>query len=211
MGLGAWWEEAVVPRIIKLGCGAENIMDLRRQVVPLARGNVFELGCGGGINQQLYDPAMVTAFTGLDPSPKGLDYARAAAAEKGWAADIRQGAGEALPFPDASFDTVVCTFTMCSVADQAQSLAELRRVLKPGGTFIYAEHGRAPEAAIARWQERIDPLWSKVFGNCHLSREVTPAIERAGFAATPRGQGFMAKGPRFAGWMEWGTAIKPAA
>lgn len=208
MGFSAWWDDAVVSRIVRCGCATESIMEIRRDVVPQAQGRVFELGCGGGINQQLYDPALVTSFTGLDPGGKLLEYARAEAAKKGWEADIRQGYGEAIPFADENFDTVVCTFTLCSVTYHARTLAELRRVLKPGGAFIYAEHGRAPDAGVARWQERIDPLWSRIFGNCHLSRPVTSAIDQAGFAATPVAQKYSSAGPRFAGWMEWGTAVK---
>ncbi len=210
MGLGHWWDETVVPRIIKLGCGNENIMALRRDVVPQARGAVFELGCGGGLNQPLYDPSIISSFTGMDPSPMGLDYAREEAAAKGWQADIRQGFGEAIPFADASFDSVVCTFTMCSVDDQRQTLSELRRILRPGGNLFYAEHGRSPDDGTARWQERIDPVWKHLCGNCHLSRPVTSAIEKAGFSAQPVGKKYMESGPKFAGWMEWGTAVKAA-
>lgn len=208
MGLGNWWDRTVVPRIVKLGCATGDIMALRRDVVPLAKGRVFELGCGGGINQQLYDTANITSFSGLDPSAKLLDYARAEAEKKGWQADIRAGFGEAIPFPDESFDTVVCTFTLCSVNDSAQTLSELRRILRPGGTFLYAEHGRSPDAHIARKQERIDPLWRKLFGNCHLSRPVTSAIESAGFTASPVGQRYLKHKPSMAGWMEWGVAVK---
>jgi ubiquinone/menaquinone biosynthesis C-methylase UbiE len=208
MGFGNWWDRTVVPRIVKLGCATEEIMALRRDVVPQAQGRVLELGCGGGINQPLYDPARVTSFAGLDPSAKLLDYARGAAARKGWQADIRQGFGEAIPFADDSFDSVVCTFTLCSVNDQARTLAELRRVLKPGGALLYAEHGRAPDAKVARRQEAIDPLWKRVFGNCHLSRPVTAAIERSGFAAAPVGQRYMKDKPSIAGWLEWGVAVK---
>ncbi|WP_327194243.1 class I SAM-dependent methyltransferase [Novosphingobium album (ex Hu et al. 2023)] len=208
MGFARWWDETVVPRIIRCGCGQPPIMEIRRDVVPLATGRVFELGCGGGINQQLLDPARIESYAGLDPSAKGLDYARAAAAEKGWQADIRQGVGEDIPFSDASFDTVVCTFTLCSVHDHGRTLSELRRVLRPGGTLYFAEHGRAPDARVARFQERIDPLWSKVFGNCHLSRPVASGIAAAGFATEPSGARYMAVGPRFAGWMEWGRAVK---
>lgn len=210
MGFGNWWDRTVVPRIVKFGCANADLMALRRDVVPQAAGAVFELGCGGGINQRLYDPARVTGFAGLDPSGKLLDYAREAAVGRGWNADIRQGFGEAIPFADDSFDTVVCTFTLCSVNDQTQTLAELRRVLKPGGTFLYAEHGRAPDAKIARRQERIDPLWKRVFGNCHLSRPVTSAIEHAGFAASPVGRRYMRDKPSIAGWLEWGVAVKRA-
>jgi SAM-dependent methyltransferase len=210
VGLANWWDETVVPRIIRLGCGAEFISEIREQVVPQAEGRVFELGCGGGLNQKFYDPARVTAFTGMDPSPKGLEYARAEAQAKGWPADIQQGVGEALPFADESFDTVVCTFTMCSVTDQARTLAELRRVLRPGGRFLYAEHGRSPDAKVARLQQRIDPVWATGMGNCHLSRPVTSAIEAAGFGAEPIHRGYSEKGPKFAGWMEWGTAVRLA-
>lgn len=208
MGFARWWDEVVVPRIICCGCSQKPIMDIRRDVVPLAVGRVFELGCGGGINQQLLEPAVINSYAGLDPSPKGLDFARVAAAEKGWTADIRQGVGEDIPFADGSFDTVVCTFTLCSVHDHGRTLSELRRVLRPGGTLVYAEHGRSPDLNVAHWQERIDPAWSKVFGNCHLSRPITAAIVAAGFAAEPVGQRYMDVGPRFVGWMEWGRAVK---
>lgn len=208
MGLANWWDQTVVPRVVRCGCAMENIMELRRDVIPLAKGDVFELGCGGGINQQLYDARQVSSFSGLDPNAKLLDFAREEAVKKGWAVDLRQGYGEAIPFADGSFDCVVCTFTLCSVTDQTRSLAELRRVLKPGGTFLYAEHGRSPDAGVARWQERVDPVWSRLFGNCHLSRPVTAAIERAGFAAAPKGQRYSVGGFKLAGWLEWGLAVK---
>ena len=133
MGFAKWYDEHIVPRVIQCACSSPAIMHVREKVVPLASGKVFEIGCGGGINQQFYDPARVTSFSGMDPSAKGLDYAREAAARKGWQVDIRQGFGEAIPFDDASFDCVVCTYTLCSVESQAQTVRELHRILKPGG------------------------------------------------------------------------------
>jgi ubiquinone/menaquinone biosynthesis C-methylase UbiE len=203
----SWWEEVVVSRLVKIGCGSERIMDLRGEIIPQARGKVFELGSGAGANQPLYDPAKVTSFTAIEPSAKLLEFSQEAAATKGWHADIRYGVGENIPFPDESFDTVVCTFTMCSVCGHQQSLAELRRILKPGGTFLFAEHGRSPEQHIARWQERIDPVWSRLMGNCHLSRPVTSAMEQAGFVVSPIAKQYR-DGPRIMSWMEWGSAIK---
>ena len=202
-----WWDDKVVSRLVRCGCGSERMMELRREIIPLAQGSVFELGCGAGANQPLYDPARVSAFAAVEPSEALRGHAQAAAAANGWAADIVPGFGEALPYADASFDTVVCTFTMCSVNDQAQSLAELRRVLKPGGTFLFAEHGRSPDAGVARWQERIDPVWSRLMGNCHLSRPVAAAMERAGFVVMPIAQKYR-DGLRVVSWMEWGTAVK---
>lgn len=208
MGLGKWWDDVVVPRIVKAGGSTEGIMQMRREVVPLARGDVFELGCGGGINQLLLDRSRVSSYAGIDPSAKGLEYARESAATMGWQADLRHGFGEDIPFPDESFDTIVCTLTLCTVRDHARTLAEVRRVLRQGGTYLFAEHGRSPDEKVARWQERIDPVWSRVFGGCHTSRPVAPAIEKAGFEVSRAGARYMDKSPRFVGWVEWGSAIK---
>jgi len=209
MGFANWYDEHIVPRFIKCACSSPAIMSLREKVVPLASGQVFEIGCGGGINQAFYDPAKVTSFAGMDPSAKGLDYTRAAAAERGWnAPDIRQGFGEAIPFEDESFDCVVCTFTLCSVGDQAQTLHELRRILKPGGKLLYAEHGKAPDLSVQKWQNRIEPVWKKLAGNCHLTRPIGSAVEKAGFAVHELGERYNHGMPRWAGWVEWGSAVK---
>ena len=208
MGFANWYDEHVVPRFIQCACSSPAIAALREKVVPLASGKVFEIGCGGGINQPFYDMAKVTSFSGMDPSAKGLEYTRAAVAAKGWEADVRQGFGEAIPFGDAEFDTVVCTFTLCSVGDQVQTLKELRRILKSGGRLLYAEHGRAPDAGVQKWQDRIEPVWKRLAGGCHLSRPVTAAIAAAGFEAHEAGERYTPKMPRWAGWMEWGEAVK---
>lgn len=208
MGLKAVWDAHVVPRMIKCACASDNIMELRAGVVPRAQGKVFEIGCGGGLNQQFYDPARVTSFAGIDPSDKLLDYAREAAARKGWKADIRQGVGEDIPFGDETFDTAVCTFTLCSVDDPAKVLSELRRILKPEGTLLFLEHGRSPEANVARWQQRIEPLWKPLMGGCHLARAVTAPVLEAGFLVEHPGHRYMERMPKWASWMEWGTAVK---
>ena len=209
MGLAQWWDAHAVPRLIRCACGAPAITHLREQVVPLAGGAVFELGCGGGLNQRFYG-AGVTSFAGLDPSAKGLDFAREAAVQRGWPADLRQGLGEEVPFAAASFDSVVCTFTLCSVADPARVLAELYRVLKPGGQLLFAEHGRAPDAGVQRWQDRIEPLWKRLAGGCHLTRSPRALIGAAGFGGGEGGACYLPKTPRIAGWAEWGRAVKPA-
>ena len=205
-----WYDEHVVPRLIKCACSSPAIMQLRQQVVPLASGAVFELGCGGGINQQFYDSARVTSYAGMDPSAKGREFARGAAQSAGRVADIRAGVGEAIPYGDDSFDCVVCTFTLCSVDDPAQVLRELRRVLKPGGRLLYAEHGRAPDPGVAKWQDRIEPVWKRLAGGCHLTRPVGSAIATGGFDVAALGARYAPKTPRFAGWMEWGEARKSA-
>jgi ubiquinone/menaquinone biosynthesis C-methylase UbiE len=200
--MASWWERHGVPRLIKCACSQGQIMKVRSKVVPNASGDVLELGCGGGINMEFYDPARVTSFTGLDPSPELLAMSRAAAQARGMAADIQGGVGEAMPFADAQFDTVVTTFTLCSVADQAAVLAEIRRVLKPGGTALFLEHGAAPDASVAKWQRRIEPLWKRIGGNCHLTRPISGAYEQAGFAVDRQAAAYIPKTPRPFGWYE---------
>ena len=204
--MASWWERHGVPRLIKCACSQGQIMKVRSKIVPHAAGDVLELGCGGGINMEFYDPARVSSFTGLDPSPELLAMSRDAAAARGMAADIQGGVGEAMPFADARFDTVVTTFTLCSVADQAAVLREIRRVLKPGGTALFLEHGAAPDAGVARWQRRIEPVWKRIGGNCHLTRPIGDAYAKAGFAVDRQAAAYSPKTPRPFGWYEYGAA-----
>ena len=207
--MASWWERHGVPRLIKCACSQGQIMKARSKVVPHAQGDVLELGCGGGINMEFYEPARVTSFTGLDPSPELLAMSRAAAAARGMDADIQGGVGEAMPFESGRFDTVVTTFTLCSVADQAVVLGEIRRVLKPGGTALFLEHGGAPDAGVAKWQRRIEPVWKRIGGNCHLTRPISDAYARAGFAVDRQAAAYIPKTPRPFGWYEYGAA-RPA-
>jgi ubiquinone/menaquinone biosynthesis C-methylase UbiE len=208
MGFKSWYDDHIVPRMIKVACGQQGIAERRQQLVPRATGLVFEIGCGGGLNQQYYDPRKINGFAGIDPSGKGIEYAKAEAAKNGWDADIRQGFGEAIPFGDEKFDTVVCTYTLCSVENTAQVLSELRRILKPGGRLLFLEHGRAPDRGVQRWQTRIEPVWKSLMGGCHLTRSITGAVDEAGFQTTPIDKGYMPGMPKFASWMEWGEAVK---
>lgn len=208
--MASWWERHGVPRLIKCACSQGQIMKVRSKIVPHAAGDVLELGCGGGINMEFYDPARIRSFTGLDPSPELLTMSRAAAAVHGMAADIVGGFGEAMPFESGRFDTVVTTFTLCSVADQAAVLAEIRRVLKPGGTALFLEHGAAPDASVAKWQRRIEPIWKRIGGNCHLTRPISDAYEKAGFAVDRQAAAYIPKSPRPFSWYEYGAAHVPS-
>jgi ubiquinone/menaquinone biosynthesis C-methylase UbiE len=208
MGLKNWYEANIMPRLITCACSQGQVMKRRSAVVPRAAGDVFELGCGGGINHEFYDAGAITSYAGVDPHAGLLDGARAAARAKGWAADLREGRGEAIPFADASFDCAVCTFTLCSVDDPQTVMHELRRILRPGGTLLFLEHGRAPDPSVRRWQERIEPVWKRLAGGCHLTRPITDALAGAGFAVEQLGKGYTPQAPRFAGWMEWGIARK---
>lgn len=207
----SWWDRHMVPRLIRCACSQGQIMKSRSKIVPLASGDVLELGCGGGINMEFYNWPHITSFTGLDPSPQLLTMSEQAAQRHGLhgmgvSPRIILGRGESMPFADHSFDSVVTTFTLCSVDDPAAVLSEIRRVLRPHGRAYFLEHGAAPDIAPAKWQRRIEPVWKRMAGNCHLSRPISAAYEQAGFAVDRLGAHYMPKTPRPFGWVEYGTA-----
>ena len=183
------------------------MMKQRAKVVPHATGRVLELGIGMGLNLAFYDPARVAAVIGVDPSPELRDLARAAPRPEGLVVEVEDGTAEALPFETASFDTVVCTFTLCSVHSPVSALEQARRVLKPGGRLLFCEHGLAPDADVARWQRFWDPLWSRMAGGCHITRPVASAISASGFALESVESMYVPGTPRIAGWNEWGVAV----
>lgn len=204
--MGSFYDRFVLPRLLKCACSAPPIMKQRAKVVPKAEGRVLELGIGMGMNLAFYDPARVSTVMGVDPSPELRAIAEAAQRDPRLTVKVENGTAEALPFEDRSFDTVVCTFTLCSVCSPPQALAEARRVLKPGGRFLYCEHGLAPDPGVAQWQRRIEPVWKRIAGGCHLTRPVTSAIQAAGFRVEQVDTMYLPRTPRFAGWNEWGAA-----
>jgi ubiquinone/menaquinone biosynthesis C-methylase UbiE len=200
-----WYERYIVPHMVRIGCGCQMLAEMRQPIVSQARGRVLELGMGAGANMPWIQPDRVSELVGIEPSAELRAMALAAPIAQQLKPTILPAAAEELPFEDASFDTVLCTFTLCSVADPVRALAEARRVLRAGGLFLFCEHGRAPDAGVVRWQERIDPIWHKLAGGCHLSRPVRGAIEKVFSVAEWQG-GYQPKGPRFMGWIEAGTA-----
>lgn len=201
-----WYDRNVVPHIIRLACGCQMMAEHRKQLIPRARGRVLELGMGAGANLAFYDAAQVSEVIGVEPSPELRAMAAKAVRPDGLNLRIEDGVGEALPFDAGGFDTVVCTFTLCTVTDAGKTLSEARRVLKPGGVLLFHEHGGSPDAGVARWQGRIEPLWKRLFGGCHLTRPVGASIGE--HFKLEEIDGFYAPGmPRFASWMERGRAI----
>jgi ubiquinone/menaquinone biosynthesis C-methylase UbiE len=167
--------------------------------VPRATGTALELGIGGVRNLWFYDPTRVTSVTGVDPSEALLIKTRAAPHGAGLAVEILGGEAENLPFADLSFDTIVCTFTLCSVRSPEAALLEARRVPKPGGVFLFCEHGLAPDLSIERWQRRIEPLWKRLAEGCHLTRPVTATIASTGFKIPDVQSMYLPRTPRVVG------------
>jgi ubiquinone/menaquinone biosynthesis C-methylase UbiE len=152
----------------------------RTRIVPEARGVVIEPGIGRGRNMPFYDRSRVTVVHGVDPDEAKLGRAKAAAGG-GLAFEPHRAVAEALPFADASADTVVMSYTFCALDNPALALAEVRRVLKPGGRLLFCEHGRSHDRTVARMQDRLDPLWVKFGGGCHLNRDVAAILGENGF------------------------------
>ena len=202
----SFYDRHVLPRLIGCACGAGPIRRQRIKIVPLAHGRVLELGIGGGLNLAFYDPARVQSVTGVDPSEGLRRLAMSAPRPASLKVVILAGEAEALPLDSGSFDSVVCTFTLCSVHTPAAVLAETRRVLKPAGAFLYSEHGLSPDPKVQRWQRRIEPFWTPMAGGCHLTRPVTASIEAAGFTIEAVETMYLPKAPRALGWCEWGVA-----
>jgi len=198
-----FYQDQIVPVLIDLSMRQRRFADYRRRVVPAAEGRVLEIGVGSGLNLSFYSQH-VREVIGIEPSPKLIALARRAQ-RASTVAHFVEGSAEAVPLDDGTIDTVVMTFTLCSIPDTSRALGEIRRVLKPGGRLLFAEHGRAPEASVARWQDRLDPVWKRCSGGCHLNRAVGSLIEAAGFAFDRCETGYM-RGPRPFTFMYEGSA-----
>ncbi len=176
----SFYQRYVLPRLLHLAMRQEALIPFRRRVISAAEGRVLEIGIGSGLNLPLYPPA-VRSVVGLEPSPALLQLARGRVAAAPVAVELLEASAEAVPLETGSINSVVTTWTLCSIPDARRALAELRRVLKPGGALLFVEHGRAPEPGVARWQDRLDSLWGRVAGGCHLNRKIDDLIVQSGF------------------------------
>jgi ubiquinone/menaquinone biosynthesis C-methylase UbiE len=177
MGL---YQQYIVPRLTHFAMRQNYLVPFRKHVVGAAEGKVLEIGIGSGLNLPLYGAA-VTSVVGLDPSSELLRMAGARASDATVPIRLLDASAEAIPLDATSIDSVVTTWALCTIPDAACALAELRRVLKPSGRLLFVEHGRAPEPGVARWQDRLDPLWSGLAGGCHLNRKIDGLITGNGF------------------------------
>ena len=195
-----FYERRVVPHIINCACGTKPIRYQRKKVVPLAEGTVLEIGIGTGLNLPYYDGAKVTRVIGLDPSEASWRLAGERAKDLPFPVEFIGLPGEQIPLDDKSVDTVLCTFSLCTIPDPVKALEGMRRVLKPGGKLIFCEHGAAPD------DNRINPVWKTLFGGCNLNREMPSLIEEGGFHIAGLETMYLPSIPRFAGFNYWGVA-----
>ncbi len=202
-----FYDRFILPPLLDLAMRQSQLAKYRRAVVPAARGRVLEIGIGSGLNLPLYG-GNVEAVIGLDPSERLLAMARRRAAEAGVATELTQGSAMAIPLADHAVDAVVMTWSLCSVTDPLAALAEMRRVLKPGGWLFFVEHGLSPEPSVAKWQHRLTPLWCHIAGGCHLDRKVDDLLRGAGFDIAELHTDY-SHGPRPMTFMYQGRARAP--
>jgi len=180
-------------------------MEQRAKVVPRARGRVLEIGIGPGHNLALLDPAGIDRVWAIDPVVETCRYARRRAREVPFEVEFLPASAEEIHLPDAFVDCVLSTFTLCTIPEVGAALGEMRRVLRPGGALIFCEHGLAPEGHVRTWQHRLQPVWGRLAGGCHLNRAIPELLRDAGFRILDIDSSFV-RGPRLLSYHYWGAA-----
>jgi ubiquinone/menaquinone biosynthesis C-methylase UbiE len=201
-----FYQRRILPRLIHFGMAQKQLMPLREQLVAGARGRVLEIGIGSGLNLPFY-PRDTDLLLGLDPSRELLHMAKRHSSWVHFPVELSEGRAEDIPLDDGAVDHVVMSWTLCSVVDPLRALSEIRRVLRPGGSLLFVEHGRAPEPRISRWQDRLTPLWRRLAGGCHLDRPIARLIEASGLRLADLETGHLIRGPRIATFHYRGRAV----
>ena len=197
------YRRSILPRLIDWAMRSEDLADYRQRLASRARGLVLEVGIGSGLNLPFYGP-QVERIVGLDPSAELLARSSEASARTMLPVHLVQAAAEAVPLRDESVDTVVMTWTLCSMVDARAGLVEMRRVLKRGGELLFVEHGLSPETKVAAWQHRLDPVWTWI--SCHLDNPVDRLLRGAGFDIEHLEAGYLGRGPKTMTFMYEGRA-----
>jgi ubiquinone/menaquinone biosynthesis C-methylase UbiE len=200
-----FYSKFLLPKAVHFLCSTKPIRKQREKVVPLAAGRVLEIGIGSGLNLPLYDSGKVQHVWGLDPSMELWALARETAARVEFNLEFIKGDAETIPLDDSSADSVLVTYTLCTVPGVVPVLEEIRRVLKPDGQLVFCEHGAAPDATVRRWQNRLNPIWKRFGGGCNLNLPIPSLLEQSGFKI--RGMDAMyLPGWKPATFNYWGTA-----
>jgi ubiquinone/menaquinone biosynthesis C-methylase UbiE len=201
-----FYDSKILPPILDFMMRQPPIMKQREKVVPMARGRVLEIGIGSGLNLQFYDSGKLEKLWGLEPSPQLRERAAKRADEAHVELEFLNLGAEEIPIDDASCDTVLVTYTLCTIPDVASALREMRRVLKPTGSLIFCEHGKAPDASVRQWQDRINGVWGKFAGGCNLNRDIPALIADAGMRVQNLETMYL-PGPRPMTFNYWGSAV----
>ena len=201
----AFYEDRVLPHLINIACSTKPTRKQREKIVHLAEGDVLEIGFGSGLNLPYYDSGKVRKIFGLEPSEGMRRKAQPNVDAAGLDVEFIDLPGEEIPLESRSVDTVLVTFTLCSIDDAVTALEGMRRVLKPGGKLLFAEHGAAPDANVRRWQDRLNPTWKRFSGGCNMNRDIPGLIESGGFRITTDERMYIL-GVKILSYNYWGAA-----
>ena len=204
----SFYDKYILPKFLNCACGSKPINYQREKIVPLAEGMVLDIGIGSGLNIPYYDKSKIDHLYGLDPSIELLNLAKSLAKKNELEIEFLECGAEAIPLPNDSIDTVVITYTLCTIPDTQLSNQEIMRVLKPNGKLLFCEHGLAPDINIAKWQKRINPIWNKIAGGCNLNRDIPNLIRSSGLKISNMEEMYLPSTPKFAGYNYWGVAKK---
>ena len=202
------YDKYVLPKFLNCACGSNPVARQRQKVVPLVEGKVLEIGIGSGLNLPFYDKSKIDELWGLDPSEELSDMARKVADSENIEVNFISSGAEEIPLPDKYFDSVLITYTMCTIPEVARANREIKRVLKTGGKLIFCEHGEAPDENIRKWQKRINPFWGKLAGGCNIDRKIPTLIQNSGFEIVELEEMYLPKTPKIAGYNYWGYAVE---
>ena len=202
------YDKYVLPKFLNCACGSNPVSRQRQKVVPLVEGKVLEVGVGSGLNLPFYDKSKIDELWGLDPSEELSDMARKLADRENIVVNFISSGAEEIPLPDSYFDSVLITYTMCTIPEVARANREMKRVLKTGGKLIFCEHGEAPDENIRKWQKRINPFWGKLAGGCNIDRKIPTLIQNSGFEIVELEEMYLPKTPKIVGYNYWGYAVE---
>lgn len=201
------YEKYLLPKFLNCACGSKPISYQRKKVVPMAEGKVLEIGIGSGLNLPFYDKSKLDELWGLDPSEGLSEMAKQVADEEAMEVNFISAGAEEIPLPDNHFDSVLVTYTMCTIPEVHRANKEIQRVLKGNGRLIFCEHGEAPDKNIKKWQNRINPLWKKLAGGCNINRNIPSLIQESGFDIIDLEEMYLPNTPKIAGYNFWGYAV----
>jgi len=202
------YDKYILPYVLNCTCGQKPFIRQRQKLVPIAKGKVLEVGIGSGLNMPYFDTSKISSVVGIDPSEELIQLAEKRIDDSMPDIDFVISKAEEMQFNDNLFDTVLITYTICTVGDVSASLKQIKRVLKSDGQLIFCEHGLAPDEKVVKWQNRINKFWPTISGGCNINKNIPLLIEQAGFAITNMEQMYLPKTPKILGYNYWGTALK---
>jgi len=202
------YEKYILPKVLNFSCGLKPMRYQRQKVVPLAKGDILEVGIGSGLNLPFYNMSNVKNIWGLDPSEELNTMAKKVAKQSNLEVNFLLSGAEEIPLASNSIDTVLITYTLCTIPEVEIAIKEMRRVLRPEGELIFCEHGKSPDENIVKWQNKINPYWNVIGGGCNINRDIPRLIESAGFSINHMESMYIPGTPKVLGFNYWGSAIQ---